>query len=118
VLQPLTPVGATDSQAMDIFEGLQVGSAKIDGVVRASLWSGTADSWVDLHAFLPSSFSSSFANAISRDGNTWSIVGYGFNEETQRTEALMWAAAVPEPGTLTALLVSGLAMALRRRRRS
>jgi hypothetical protein len=37
-------------------------------VTRASLWSGTAESWVDLHAFLPSGFSASYARGISSDG--------------------------------------------------
>jgi hypothetical protein len=37
--------------------GQQVGSAHVDGIERASLWSGTANSWVDLHlAGMASSF--------------------------------------------------------------
>ena len=60
---------------------------------RASLWRGTAASWVDLHAFLPPEFSSSTASDISDDGMNLVIAGFGFNTVTNRTEALIWTAA-------------------------
>lgn len=113
----LTPAGATESQAEDIFENRQVGSATIGGAKRASMWSGSAESWIDLHAFLPSSFSSSFADSISREGDTWSIAGYGYNEDTHRKEALMWIATVPEPG-IAVVLTGGLIVLRKVRRRS
>jgi hypothetical protein len=45
----LHPAEATLSRAYDVYEGQQVGVAKINDVVRASLWNGTAESWTDLH---------------------------------------------------------------------
>ncbi|MGI8923508.1 MAG: hypothetical protein ACR2HJ_05620 [Fimbriimonadales bacterium] len=45
----LHPAGATQSAAFGIDGGLQGGYAEVGGVVRASLWTGTAGSWVDLH---------------------------------------------------------------------
>nr|MDQ2985192.1 hypothetical protein [Armatimonadota bacterium] len=44
----LHPGGAEMSRAFAVRDGKQVGSAVVGGVVRASLWSGTAASWVDL----------------------------------------------------------------------
>ncbi len=54
----LNPRGATGSRAVGVDGGQQVGSAHVDGIDRASLWSGTAKSWVDLH---PAGMASSFA---------------------------------------------------------
>ncbi len=45
----LHPAGATNSEAKAVSGGQQVGYATVGGVTRASLWSGTAASWVDLH---------------------------------------------------------------------
>jgi hypothetical protein len=45
----LHPSGATASQAYGVRDGTQVGHAVIGGVDRASLWSGSAGSWVDLN---------------------------------------------------------------------
>jgi hypothetical protein len=73
-----------------MYGGQQVGYANIDGADHASLWSGTADSWVDLHAFAPSEFTSSVAEGIWNDGATTFVSGYGWNETNGRNEALMW----------------------------
>jgi hypothetical protein len=45
----LNPAGSTDSYAYGISGAQQVGRAMVDSVPRASLWSGTAASWVDLN---------------------------------------------------------------------
>ncbi|MCX6377846.1 MAG: hypothetical protein NTU88_17750, partial [Armatimonadetes bacterium] len=45
----LNPSGATQSCAFAVSGGQQVGRAEIGGDLHASLWSGTAASWVDLH---------------------------------------------------------------------
>ena len=45
----LHPVGATNSQAWRVGGGQQVGYAGFGGQHRASLWRGTAASWVDLN---------------------------------------------------------------------
>ena len=45
----LHPAGAVSSQALGVGGGQQVGWAHIAGEPHASLWTGTAASWVDLH---------------------------------------------------------------------
>lgn len=45
----LDPAGSTISNAFGTSGGQQVGFATVGGVDRASMWSGTAASWVDLH---------------------------------------------------------------------
>lgn len=45
----LHPAGAEQSQAFGVSGTQQVGWATVGGVQRASLWSGSAASWVDLH---------------------------------------------------------------------
>ena len=42
----LHPAGATSSWALGIDAGQQVGAANVGGVDHASLWSGSAASWV------------------------------------------------------------------------
>jgi hypothetical protein len=77
--------------------GQQVGY--VNALSRASLWSGTAASWVDLHAFLPAEFNhSSIARGIWHDGTSTYVVGKGFNSTTGRDEALLWVGpAAPVP---------------------
>jgi hypothetical protein len=90
----LNPAGATASAAMAAYNGLQVGSAQIDGVMHASLWNWTAPSvpwqWVNLHAFLPWNFTESYASGIWGDDAYIYVVGWGRNSATGRDEALMW----------------------------
>src|SRR5262245_12092083 len=45
----LQPVGAANSYTFGAFGMQQVGQASVGGTTRASLWSGTAGSWIDLH---------------------------------------------------------------------
>src|ERR1043166_4159508 len=45
----LTPTGASYATAFGVFDGQQAGEAVVGGRDRASLWSGTAASWVDLN---------------------------------------------------------------------
>jgi hypothetical protein len=94
---------------------MQVGYAFIDNQFRASLWLGTAESWVDLNAFLPEYFTFSQAYSISSDGSTISIVGSGFNGLTGKNEALLWTQPIPAPGAGTLLALTGLIAARRRR---
>ncbi|MCP2732656.1 GC-type dockerin domain-anchored protein, partial [Limnofasciculus baicalensis] len=96
----LTPAGATESVAFAASGGQQAGGAIVGGVRRASLWSGTAASWVDLHAFVPAGFSQSTALGISSDGVNTFVAGYGRNSITGRDEALLWAYSLPCPSDL------------------
>ncbi len=114
----LHPSGASESWVSGVHAGQQVGTVFLPvGGERASLWSGTAASWVNLHAFLPPEFIRSEARDIWHSGNTTYVVGYAFNASTQRFEALMWVSPPPEsawtnlgsalPGTAGLPLSSG-----------
>jgi hypothetical protein len=73
----LHPRGFDTSQASAVAAGRQVGygstSRQFEGygstLVHALLWSGTADSVVDLHTFLPAGFRNSLAHGIDASGN-------------------------------------------------
>ncbi|MFN8817726.1 MAG: hypothetical protein ACK5ZV_13425, partial [bacterium] len=66
----LNPSGAVGSYANAAAGGQQTGYAFVGGVLRASLWLETAESWVDLH---PAAATESFAYAS--DGGQQA--GYG-----------------------------------------
>lgn len=85
----LSPAGSSSSWGQGIWRGQQVGYATFD-VQRAVLWNGSAASWVDLHAFVPATFTSSSARGIWSDRFATSVVGWGRNGATNRTEALLW----------------------------
>jgi hypothetical protein len=72
----LHPSVFPSSEALAVSGGQQVGDGftGISGINHALLWTGSADSVVDLHNFLPPEFTSSIAEGIDADGN---IVGYG-----------------------------------------
>jgi len=82
----LNPPGWWGSIAAGISGGQQVGSAggsATGGLHHAFLWSGTAESWVDLH---PSGFTQSAASGISAGQQ----VGYG-DAAGGNTHALLWS---------------------------
>lgn len=58
----LNPAGAPGSLGYGVSGGQQVGTSVLSGVWRASLWSGTAESWVDLN---PTGATQSTAFAVS-----------------------------------------------------
>lgn len=97
----LNPGVAITSSAAAVAGGMQVGWAFFDdgtgmgtGQQRAGLWRGTAASWEDLHAFLPSSFEYSEATGIWTDGVTTRVCGFGGNLATNRIECLVWTSTV------------------------
>ena len=92
----------------------QAGVALFGGLDRAGRCSGTVASWQDLSLHLPGSWGFSVATSIWSDGTRTYVAGYGYNNATGRDGALLWV--VPEPGTLSALGIGALAVALRRRR--
>jgi hypothetical protein len=96
----LNPAGATQSYICGVSSGQQAGYARfggLDGSDHAGLWSGTADSWVDLHALLNSSASSSRAQGVETSaGETW-VVGYAGGQ------AILWHYTPDEP-TITILV--------------
>ncbi len=80
-------------------------------IARALLWSGTADSYIDLGTLLPPTFNDSYALSIS--GNT--VYGYATERDNLalRYHAIAWH--IPEP-TSFALIVLGTISVARRRR--
>lgn len=115
----LHPGIGVQSFANAVSDGYQVGYINL--TVESSeddiavLWNGTADSWVNLHAFLSAEYRYSRAESIVVEGNTIFVSGYAFNSIEQRNEAMMWISVIPAPSTLPLLALGGLAAARRRR---
>ncbi len=87
----LNPAGSTESQALGVFGGVQVGYVRINsGQSVASLWRGTAASWEDLSIALPGAWVATRAENVWADAVTISIVGHGFNLGNNRREAILW----------------------------
>lgn len=95
----LHPSGANDSQATAVHWGVQVGSAKVldpdidpnNALDRASLWTGNAASWTDLHEALPAGeYYSSKAQGVWSDLSGTYVVGSGVRMGSGETVALMW----------------------------
>ena len=76
---------------------------------RATVWSGTEESKLDLHQFLPGGFLESRATGIDENGT---IVGWGVDMNAIRP--LVWT-PVPEPSSLLALGAALAVVALRKR---
>ena len=108
--------------------GIQVGVGVPLGSTsdfHALVWVGTADSCLDLHAFLSSDYTKSEARAVDIDEfGTIRVVGYAYNNNYYlpngtyypRNEAMMWV-LVPEPSSLVALAAGLAALAKFRWRR-
>ncbi len=109
----LNPLGISESVADGIGNGVVAGygSGSLTGNrIHALAWVGSTA--IDLHSFLPSGYSSSYAYGV--DPVTGQIVGEAINN-LNRSIAVMWTPVVPEPGTM-AVLGLGAAVLLRRRR--
>jgi hypothetical protein len=118
----LNPAGFASSYAMGTNGRQQVGHATVESgnsmdpalEAHAFIWSGTAESAIDLHSFLdPTKFTRSFAYSIDDFGNA-----YGTAYDTAGVpHAMMWS-AVPEPSGLAVLAIAAAACLSRRRRRA
>lgn len=111
----LPPTTTSASITHGIFGSQQVGIAMIDNNFHASLWNGSAASWIDLSTFLAGSWRDTYASGIYSNGTTTTIAGYGFNLNTNNYEALLWSQTVPAPSAAPLLALVGL-LATRRRR--
>ena len=94
----LTPSIASDSTALAISNGVEVGSATIaaSGHFHAMAWNGTASSYVDLHAPLPSSLTDSVAAAVSGT----QVVGTAY-DMSGAAHAILWNTAGTQYTDLT-----------------
>mgnify|MGYP006916438801 FL=1 len=71
----LLPGGCTAGRAVDVLEGVQVGSVRGGGVERAALWSSTAASHVDLHGLVGGDWTDSAAQSIHRREGALCVLG-------------------------------------------
>ena len=84
---------------------------------HAGIWSGTAASWVDLHAFLPAGFIQSRADAIWNDGAYTYVAGSAWSETEFNHRAILWVQPVPEPISLGLFVLAAGALSRSRRPR-
>lgn len=108
--------GATGGVALATNGFEQVGWVGSASAPRATVWSGNAESLLDLHQFLPVQFQGqgafSRALGIDAEGN---IIGYARDLQADRAgRAVMWS-PVPEPGTVVGLATLLALLAARRR---
>ncbi len=82
--------GASESIAYGINGDLMVGQATIDGVGHAVAWDLKYGQLIDLSQWLPGSWGKTVAQNLSRKDGLVYIIGTGFNNDTQRSEALLW----------------------------
>lgn len=90
----LHPDGASKSIANATTGTRQAGHAQFDGQWHAGTWRGTPETWVDLHALLPSDYTSSVTgNIYEADGKLY-VPGRAWNETLARWEAILWTGPV------------------------
>jgi formylglycine-generating enzyme len=121
----LNPVGFSSSGARGTNGTLQVGyggGASKGDPAHALVWSGTAASCIDLNQFLPASRNGQAwyhveATGIDAYGNICGYGNYLENGVDSNPVALLWQ-PVPEPATLSMLVLGGLALLPRRKRKA
>jgi len=97
----LTSDVITSGEALGVYDFLQVGYIYDDTTsnqTHASLWAGTSDSLLDLHAFLPVGYTASRAEGVwISDAGVAYVAGWAVNS-LGNAEAKLWVGpAIPEP---------------------
>jgi hypothetical protein len=114
------PVGAAESQVLGMADttlgSVQVGYAAFAETVcptseratnpHAAVWSGTAGSFVDLHAVLPANYACSETRYVFSSGATLYVAGFAYNSTTAREEAILWINSATTTSTLTSTTTS------------
>jgi hypothetical protein len=100
----LHPAGKVRSEAFGVDGGMQCGHVFLDAETdHASVWSGSAATWEDLHLYLNSDdYAFSTARGIWRSGDTIYVMGDAYNTHTNNTEAILWTKQI------TSATISGL----------
>jgi hypothetical protein len=93
----------------------QVG-AVFPGLPKAAIWFNSAESYMDLHQFLPAGYYDSMATSIYREGDDITIGGWA-HFTGGATHAVMWTGTIPAPGAGALALGAAAFYGARRRRR-
>jgi|GEM_PF-760818 len=113
----LHPAAALRSTSVAVFNDFQVGNITgEDGVLRASLWNGTAASWEDLSSSLDEFWNQSSAESVWSDSSTLYVAGSAIDAVTGAPSAFLWTRPIPSPSAAALLGVSSAFWLCRRRR--
>ena len=83
------------------------GGLPTGGTPSASIWFGSAASWINLGQFLPPGYGESVARAVAFENGHFYASGYAYNFAAGRDEAMLWV-GVPAPGAMSLLGAAGL----------
>lgn len=110
----LHPPWSGTSYAYATCGSAQVGTCNVPGLggLRACIWFGSSDSFLNLSQFLPPGYSDSAATCVEFVNGSYTIGGWALRISTNQPEAFIWK-GVPAPGTM---LVLSIACVPRRRR--
>ncbi|MFH0802032.1 MAG: hypothetical protein V2A78_06555 [bacterium] len=97
-IHPVSVPGVTRSYVQNMADGIQVGFIELNEdshQIHAFLWRGSAADYLDLNSLLPGKYSYSRAWAVEKTGNDIWVVGYAFNDDLNRQEAMLWRYIAP-----------------------
>jgi len=104
-INDIHPAGMSESFLTGIIAGCQSGVVILANEdTHAGFWKGSPESFVDLHAYLPSGFSDSSASGVWTDGRMINVCGSAYSTVRNRTEAILWTF---DPDAKPTLRISG-----------